>query len=218
MGEPTSGKGTIPLSGCKPVFGQKHTERPLRKAKTDASVRQKGLFENSETTRPRRPPLSFPFEDNTPEGLRALLAANRHYREVAWPVRMGLRPTNRDENPCKCFGGRALAGAGLKPRLQQHRQRGWVFDCAPYARTIHRLHCGDARDLSWIPDASVHLVVTSPPYWTLKEYTPGNADQMGHFEDYDHFLLELDRVWRECRRVLVGGGRICCVVGDVCIT
>src|SRR5580698_8385223 len=130
MGEPTSGNGTIPLSGCKPVFGQKHTERPLRKAKTDASVRQKGLFENSETTRPRRPPLSFPFEDNTPEGLRALLAANRHYREVAWPVRMGLRPTNRDENPCKCFGGRALAGAGLKPRLQQHRQRGWVFDCA----------------------------------------------------------------------------------------
>jgi site-specific DNA-methyltransferase (adenine-specific) len=61
------------------------------------------------------------------------------------------------------------------------------------------------------------LVVTSPPYWTLKEYAPGNADQMGHFEDYDHFLLELDRVWRECRRVLVGGGRICCVVGDVCI-
>src|SRR5580700_3827741 len=45
------------------------------------------------------------------------------------PVRMG-RPTNGDENPRKHFGGRALAGAGLKPRLQQHRQRGWVFDCA----------------------------------------------------------------------------------------
>jgi site-specific DNA-methyltransferase (adenine-specific) len=40
---------------------------------------------------------------------------------------------------------------------------------------------------------------------------------MGHFEDYEHFLVELDKVWRECRRVLVGGGRICCVVGDVCI-
>ncbi len=40
---------------------------------------------------------------------------------------------------------------------------------------------------------------------------------MGHFEDYERFLTELDRVWRECRRVLVGGGRICCVVGDVCI-
>jgi hypothetical protein len=36
---------------------------------------------------------------------------------------MGLRPTDSDENPCKYFGGRALAGAGLKPRLQQHRQK-----------------------------------------------------------------------------------------------
>jgi site-specific DNA-methyltransferase (adenine-specific) len=87
----------------------------------------------------------------------------------------------------------------------------------PYSSTTHRLRLGDARDLSWIPDASVHLVVTSPPYWTLKEYAPGNNEQMGHFEDYDHFLSELDQVWRECKRVLVGGGRICCVVGDVCI-
>jgi site-specific DNA-methyltransferase (adenine-specific) len=41
---------------------------------------------------------------------------------------------------------------------------------------------------------------------------------MGHFENYEHFLDELDRVWSECARVLVGGGRICCVVGDVCIS
>ncbi len=40
---------------------------------------------------------------------------------------------------------------------------------------------------------------------------------MGHFKDYEHFLAELDRVWRECARVLVGGGRICCVVGDICV-
>jgi site-specific DNA-methyltransferase (adenine-specific) len=51
----------------------------------------------------------------------------------------------------------------------------------------------------------------------LKEYAAGNKDQMGHFEEYEHFLAELDRVWRECSRVLAGGGRICCVVGDVCI-
>lgn len=116
---------------------------------------------------------SLPLEDNTPEGLRRLLEANRHYREMPWPE--------------------------------------------PYDRTTHRLHVGDARELSWIPDASVHLVVTSPPYWTLKEYASGNRNQMGHFEDYEYFLSELDRVWSECRRVLVGGGRICCVVGDVCI-
>lgn len=85
-----------------------------------------------------------------------------------------------------------------------------------YAKTTHCLHPGDARDLSWISDKSVHLIVTSPPYWTLKEYLP-NERQMGAIKDYEQFLTELDKVWAECARVLVPGGRICCVVGDVCI-
>lgn len=88
---------------------------------------------------------------------------------------------------------------------------------APFDKTVHRLRLGDARDLSWIPDASVHLVVTSPPYWNLKEYPPGNTSQLGDIEAYESFLSELDKVWSECARVLVPGGRICCVVGDVCI-
>jgi DNA modification methylase len=88
---------------------------------------------------------------------------------------------------------------------------------APFNKTTHRLYLGDSRDLSWIPDASVHLVVTSPPYWTLKEYADGNRSQLGDIEDYESFLDELDKVWRECARVLVPGGRICCVVGDVCV-
>lgn len=79
-----------------------------------------------------------------------------------------------------------------------------------------QLRRGDARDLSWIPDASVHLVVTSPPYWNLKEYRDG-AGQMGHIDDYAQFLGELDRVWRHAYRVLVPGGRLVCVVGDVCL-
>ena len=87
----------------------------------------------------------------------------------------------------------------------------------PLDSTFHRLHQGDARDLSWIPDGSVHLTVTSPPYWTLKTYTE-NDDQMGGIEDYESFLDELDRVWKECFRVLAPGGRICCIVGDVCIS
>jgi DNA modification methylase len=87
---------------------------------------------------------------------------------------------------------------------------------APFDRTEHRLRLGDARDLSWIPNGSVHLVVTSPPYWTLKKYEE-NDNQLGEIEDYNAFLDELDRVWRECARVLAPGGRICCVVGDVCI-
>jgi site-specific DNA-methyltransferase (adenine-specific) len=86
----------------------------------------------------------------------------------------------------------------------------------PFDLTEHRLHLGDARDLSWIRDEAVHLVVTSPPYWTLKEYRryPG---QLGHVEDYESFLNELDKVWRECARVLAPGGRVCCVVGDICL-
>jgi site-specific DNA-methyltransferase (adenine-specific) len=87
---------------------------------------------------------------------------------------------------------------------------------APFDSTTHKVHAGDARDLTWIPDASVHLVVTSPPYWTLKEYRP-HAGQLGHVKNYEEFLDELDKAWRECARVLVPGGRICCVVGDVCL-
>jgi len=86
----------------------------------------------------------------------------------------------------------------------------------PFDTTLHRLHLGDAREMSWIEDESVHLVVTSPPYWTLKEYERADG-QLAEIEDYEEFLDELDKVWRECERVLVPGGRICCVVGDVCI-
>jgi site-specific DNA-methyltransferase (adenine-specific) len=88
---------------------------------------------------------------------------------------------------------------------------------SPFDKTTHTLHLGDARDLSWIPDASVHLVVTSPPYWNLKGYEKGNAKQLGDIADYESFLAELDKVWLECCRVIIPGGRICCVVGDVCV-
>ena len=88
---------------------------------------------------------------------------------------------------------------------------------APFGKTIHRLYLGDARDLTRVSDSSVHLVVTSPPYWTLKQYVNGNHSQLGDIDDYEDFLTQLDRVWLECARVLVPGGRICCVVGDVCV-
>ena len=56
--------------------------------------------------------------------------------------------------------------------------------------TSHRLISGDARDLSFLDDESVHLVVTSPPpYWNLKRYNE-NADQLGHIQDYEGFLVE----------------------------
>ena len=102
----------------------------------------------------------------------------------------------------------ALLAANL-----EYRSKPWP---APFDRTTHNLYLGDARKLDGIDDRTVHLVVTSPPYWTLKDYST-NADQLGSIDDYERFLEALDQVWRECNRVLVPGGRICCVVGDVCV-
>lgn len=89
---------------------------------------------------------------------------------------------------------------------------------APEYPSRHRLVLGDARDLSFIPDESVHLVVTSPPYFDLKQYAADAVGQLGEIHDYEAFLDQLDTVWRECARVLVRGGRICCVVGAVTIS
>jgi modification methylase len=95
------------------------------------------------------------------------------------------------------------------------RGRRWP---APYDRTHHEMILGDARNLAVIPSESVHLVVTSPPYFNLKPYaSDAGGRQLGRISDYEAFLDELDRVWRECARVLVSGGRICCVIGDILI-
>lgn len=85
--------------------------------------------------------------------------------------------------------------------------------------TAHRVVLGDAREMRELRNnESIHLVVTSPPYWTLKVYD-GEAgdDQLGHMADYEHFQNQLDRVWRRCFDLLVPGGRLCVVIGDVCL-
>lgn len=125
-------------------------------------------------------------------------------------------PTPSDEDILD-FPAEDNTPEGLKAFLNAnaiYRNRPWP---APFDLTTHKMRIGDARDLSWINDESVDLVVTSPPYWNLKQYKQDRDGQMGDIEDYEAFLAELDKVWRECARVLVGGGRICCVVGDVCI-
>jgi len=71
--------------------------------------------------------------------------------------------------------------------------------------------------MKFILDNSVHLVLTSPPYWNLKEYERGD-NQLGIINDYDKFVDELSKVWMECFRILVPGGRVVCVVGDVCLS
>jgi modification methylase len=98
------------------------------------------------------------------------------------------------------------------------------YDAAVAApSTAHLIAHGDARDLGWLADESVHLVVTSPPYGLLKAYEDapgqlGNGADPTSVEAYEAFLEELDRCWAECLRVLVPGGRICCVVGDICLS
>ena len=84
-------------------------------------------------------------------------------------------------------------------------------------QTTHAIFRGDSRSLCHVADSSVHLVVTSPPYWTLKRYRESEG-QLGHVERYEVFLAELDKVWSECFRVLVPGGRLIIVVGDVCLS
>ena len=80
----------------------------------------------------------------------------------------------------------------------------------------HELYQGDARDLSMIEDESVHLAVTSPPYFDLKEYGGGGSPgQLGSIEGYEEFVELVDRVWENCYEKLVPGGRLCVVVGDV---
>jgi DNA modification methylase len=83
--------------------------------------------------------------------------------------------------------------------------------------TDHELVLHDARRMDFLQPSSVHLVVTSPPYWTLKEYR-NREGQMGHIADYEEFLAELDKVWQHCHRALVPGGRLIIVVGDVCLS
>jgi DNA modification methylase len=82
--------------------------------------------------------------------------------------------------------------------------------------TRHDVRLGDARTFE-VAEESVHLVLTSPPYWTLKEYRDSEG-QLGHVEDYEAFLDELDKVWKRCFRALAPGGRLIVVVGDVCLS
>ena len=92
-----------------------------------------------------------------------------------------------------------------------------IHDAVSRLPSDHRLYRGDAREMSEIAPASIHLVLTSPPYWTLKEYR-SHPGQLGHIGAYEHFLDELDKVWGRCFEALVPGGRLVCVVGDVCLS
>lgn len=79
-------------------------------------------------------------------------------------------------------------------------------------KTKHTLVTGDSRNLSLIPDKSVHLIITSPPYWQLKDY--GNDNQIGFHDSYEGYINNLNMVWSECNRILHDGCRLCINIGD----
>ena len=74
------------------------------------------------------------------------------------------------------------------------------------------VYIADSRNMSEIADESVHLIVTSPPYWHIKDY--GVEGQIGYGQTLHEYLLDLSRVWRECWRVLKPGRRLCINIGD----
>ena len=79
-------------------------------------------------------------------------------------------------------------------------------------KTHHKIIIGDSRDMNEICDESVHLIVTSPPYWQLKDY--GCPGQIGFDDTYEDYINNLNLVWNECHRVLHKGCRLCINVGD----
>jgi len=79
-------------------------------------------------------------------------------------------------------------------------------------KTIHKIIHGDSRRMNIVPSESVHMVITSPPYWQLKDY--GTETQIGYHESYESYINNLNLVWKECHRVLHPGCRLCINIGD----
>lgn len=87
----------------------------------------------------------------------------------------------------------------------------------PTLPTHHQFDRTDAREIDFLDQESIHLVLTSPPYWNLKQYNERDG-QLGAESDYEKFISELNRIWITCYKALVPGGRLICVVGDVCLS
>jgi len=81
-----------------------------------------------------------------------------------------------------------------------------------YLETIHKIYFQDAINIRKLKEKSVHLVVTSPPYWKIKDY--GNKEQIGYNDSLNEYFIKLNRIWEECIRVLHPGCKLCINIGD----
>ncbi len=79
-------------------------------------------------------------------------------------------------------------------------------------KTTHKIINGDSRNMTELANNSVNLIVTSPPYWQLKDY--GTTSQIGYHDTYENYINNLNLVWKECYRVLHNGCRLCINIGD----
>lgn len=79
-------------------------------------------------------------------------------------------------------------------------------------KTNHTIINGDSRQMPELKDKSVDLIITSPPYWQLKDY--GTKNQIGFNDSYEDYINNLNLVWNECYRVLNNGCRLCVNIGD----
>ena len=79
-------------------------------------------------------------------------------------------------------------------------------------KTNHLIITGDSRKMRELEDESIHLIITSPPYWQLKDY--GSENQLGFNESYESYINNLNLVWDESYRVLHKGCRLCVNIGD----
>lgn len=139
---------------------------------------------------------------------------------------MSQQLTLRDQIPESCKELLSLSDRELKseiPALARDKER--MQDIEKVVSQLpsrHQLYENDSTDLSMVDDESVELVVTSPPYFNIKDYNiengGGSEGQIGDIDDYEQFHSMLNAVWEECYRALRPGGRLCVVVGDILLS
>jgi DNA modification methylase len=134
---------------------------------------------------------------------------------------MADRDYLREHIPESCEDLLDMSGTELRSEIPAlARDKGRMKEVEAAVQNLpsnHELYQADSRSLDFVDDESVQLVVTSPPYFNLKDYENGTGgeDQLGDIDKYEHFNEQIDKVWRECYEKLVPGGRMCVVVGDV---
>lgn len=133
---------------------------------------------------------------------------------------MVLRKRLQARIPSACRDLLELSDHELKTEIPAlARDKGRMTDIEHSVESLpteHDIHLADARELSMVGGGNVHLVLTSPPYFNIKDYENGGQDdQLGDVDDYDEFNQMLDKVWQMCYEKLIPGGRLCVVVGDV---